>query len=96
MICKHCHQDVTQYGTLGYCAQCSEWYKAEGVEIEGVYMLCSTKDNDPEKCDPFVQSLLMKVEELPESVGPPIAPTSMTNLRKADKICVSCVTKHFV
>lgn len=96
MICKHCLKDVTQYGTLGYCAQCGEWYKAEGVEIEGVYTLCSTKDDAPEKCDPFVQSLLMKGEELPKSVGLPIAPTSMSNIHKADKICVSCANKHFI
>ena len=96
MICKHCLKDVTQDGPLGYCAQCSVWYKAEGEEIEGVYMFCSTKDDNPEKCDPFVQSLLMRGEELPVSGEIPIAPTSMTNARKADKICVSCENKHFV
>lgn len=96
MICKNCLRDVTQYGPLGYCAQCSVWYKAEGEEIEGVYMLCSTKDDNPEKCDPFVQGLLMRVEELPKSGEIPIALTSMTNVRKADKICVSCENKHIV
>jgi hypothetical protein len=96
MKCKHCLKDVTQHDPLGYCTQCNVWYKAEGEEIEGVYMLCSTKDNNPEQCDPFVQSLLMGMEELPESGEMPIAPTSMTNFRKADKICVSCANKHFV
>jgi len=36
------------------------------------------------------------MEELPESGEIPIAPTSMTNVRKADKICASCGNKHFV
>ena len=96
MICKHCLKDVTQNDPLGYCAQCSAWYKAEGEEIIGVYMLCSTKDDNPEKCDPFVQSLLTRMEELQEGEGPPIAPTGLNNSRKADKICVSCANKHFV
>ncbi len=96
MICKHCLKDVTQYDPFGYCTQCSVWYKADGEEISGVYMHCSTKDDNPEKCDPFVQSLIMKVEELPDSGAIPIAPTSMTNFRKADKICASCANKHFV
>ncbi len=96
MICKHCLKDATWYGPLGYCAQCSVWYKAEGEEVSGVYRLCSTKDDDPEKCDPFVQSLIPGMEELQEGEGPPIAPTSMTNDRKADKICVTCANKHFV
>jgi len=96
MICKHCLEDVAQHDPLGYCAQCNAWYKAEGEEIIGVYMLCSTKDDDPEKCDPFVQSLLMRMEELQDSEPIPIAPTGLTNSRKADKICVSCANKHFV
>ena len=96
MICKHCLKDVTLYDPLGYCAQCNVWYKAEGEEIEGVYMLCSTKKDNPEKCNPFVQSLLIRHEEVPDGEGIPIAPTSMTNSRKADKVCVSCPNKHFV
>ena len=96
MICKHCLKDVTLYDPFGYCAQCSAWYKAEGEEIIGVYMLCSTKDDSPEKCKPFVQSLLRPMEELQEGEGPPIAQTGMNNSRKADKICASCPNKHFV
>ncbi len=94
MVCKHCLKDVTQYGTLGHCAQCSVWYKAEGEEIEAVYMHCSNK-NDPEKCDPFVQDLLMISKEIPEGGEIPIAQTTLTNIRKADKICASCANKHF-
>jgi hypothetical protein len=95
MICKHCLKDVTLDDPFGYCAQCSAWYEAEGEEIIGVYMHCSTKDDDPEKCDPFVQSLLMRHEELPESGEIPIAPTGLNNSRKADKICASCANKNF-
>jgi len=57
MICKHCLKEVTQYAPLGYCAQCGVWYKAEGEEIKGVYMLCSTKKDNPEKCNLVVQGL---------------------------------------
>jgi hypothetical protein len=96
MICKHCLKDATWYGSLGYCAQCDVWYKAEGEEIMGVYLLCSTKDDSPEKCDPFVQSLIPGMEALEDGEGIPIAPTTMTNVRKADKICASCANKHFV
>ena len=96
MICKHCLKDVTQYDPFGYCAQCSVWYEAEGEKIIGVYMHCSTKDDNPEKCDPFVQGLIPRIKELSDSEGIPIAPTSMTNFRKADKTCASCANKHFV
>ena len=96
MICKHCLKDATWYGPFGYCAQCSAWYKAEGEEIIGVYMLCSTKDDSPEKCKPFVQRLILGMEALEDGEAIPIAQTSMTNDRKADKICVSCANKHFV
>ncbi len=96
MICKHCRQDMTQYGLLGYCAQCGVWYKAEGEEIKGVYMRCSTKIDNPEKCNLVIQGLFIGAEELPESGEKPIATTRMPNVRKADKICVSCADKHFV
>ena len=95
MICKHCFKDVTPYGPLGCCGQCSVWYKSEGEEIKGVYLLCSTKDDSPEKCDPFVQSLIPRAKKLSDSEGIPIAPTTMTNILKADKVCVSCANKHF-
>jgi len=87
---------VTQYNPLGYCAQCGVWYKAEGEEIKGVYMLCSTKEDYPEKCNLVVQNLFTGAEELPESGKKPIATAKMPNVRKADKICVSCAHKHFV
>ncbi len=96
MICKHCLKDVTKYDLLGYCAQCGVWYKAEGEEIKGVYMLCSTKIDNPEKCNLVVQGLFTGAEELPESGEKPIATSRMPNVRKADKICVSCADKHFV
>jgi hypothetical protein len=96
MICKHCLKDVRQYALLGYCAQCGVWYKAEGEEIKGVYMLCSTKEDNPEKCNLVVQNLFIGAEELPESGEKPIATSRMPNVRKADKICVSCANKHFV
>ncbi len=95
MRCKHCLKDVTQYDPLGYCAQCGVWYKAEGEEIKGVYMLCSTRKDNPEKCNLVIQNLFIRAEELPESGEKPIATTRMPNVRKADKICVSCVDKHF-
>ena len=57
MICKHCLKEVTQYDPLGYCAQCGVWYKAEGEEIKGVYMLCSTREDNPEKCNLVEQSM---------------------------------------
>jgi hypothetical protein len=96
MRCKHCLKDVTRYDPLGYCAQCGVWYKAEGEEIKGVYMLCSTKEDNPEKCNLVVQNLFIKADELPESGEKPIATARMPNIRKADKICVSCANKHFV
>ncbi len=96
MICKHCLKDVTQYTPLGYCAQCGVWYKAEGEEIKGVYMFCSTRDDNPEKCNLVVQSQFIGAEELPKSGEKPIATARMPNIRKADKICVSCADKHFV
>ncbi len=96
MICKHCLKAVTQYNPLGYCAQCGVWYKAESEEIKGVYMLCSTRKDNPEKCNLVVQSVFIGAEELPESGEAPIATTRMPNVRKADKICVSCADKHFV
>ena len=96
MICKHCLKGVTQYGSLGSCAQCGVWYKDEGEQIKGVYMLCSTKEDNPEKCNLVVQSLFTGAEELPESGEKPIATSRMPNVRKADKICVSCADKHFV
>lgn len=95
MVCIHCLKDIVDYGPLGYCAQCSVWYKAEGKEIEGIYMLCSTKDDEPEKCNEFVQSLIMRVEEVPESGEITIVPTTLKNIYKADKICAFCETKHF-
>ena len=96
MICKHCFKDVMQYNPLGYCAQCGVWYKAEGEEIKGVYMLCSTREDNPEKCNLVVQRLFVGAEELPKSGEAPIGTTRMPNVRKADKICVSCADKHFV
>jgi len=96
MICKHCRRDVKQYDHLGHCAQCGVWYKAEGEEIKGVYMLCSTKEDNPEKCNLVVQGLFIGEEELPESGETRIATAKMPNVRKADKICVSCAHKHFV
>ncbi len=96
MICKHCLKEATENDPFGYCAQCSVWYIAEGEEISGVYLLCSTKDDDPEKCDPFVQSLIPRMEKLPDSGEIPIAQTGLNNSRKADKICASCANKHFV
>ncbi len=95
MICKHCLKDVTQYAPLGYCAQCGVWYKAEGDEIKGVYMLCSTRKDNPEKCNLVVQNLFIRAEELPESGETNIATARMPNVRKADQICVSCADKHF-
>ncbi len=95
MLCKHCQKDMTQYNPLSYCAQCGVWYKAEGEEIKGVYMLCSTRKDNPEKCNLVVQSLFIGAEELPESGEKPIATSRMPNVRKADKICVSCADKHF-
>ena len=96
MICKHCLKDVTQYDHLGYCAQCGVWYEAEGEEIIGAYMRCSTKDDNPEKCDPFVQSLIPGMGEVQDGEPISIAQTGMDNSRKADKICVTCANKHFV
>ncbi len=96
MICKQCLKDMTQYNPLGYCAQCGVWYNAAGEEIKGVYMLCSTKEDNPEKCNPVVQGVFIGAEELPESGEKPIATSRMPNVRKADKICVSCADKHFV
>ena len=96
MICKHCLKDVKQYAPLGYCDQCGIWYKAEGEEIKGVYMLCSTRDDNPGKCNLVVQNLFTRSEELPESGETHIATAKRPNVRKADKICVSCAYKHFV
>ncbi len=95
MICRHCSKDVTQYHPLGYCAQCGVWYKAEGEERKGVYMLCSTRRDNPEKCTLVVQGLFIRSEELPESGETNIATARMPNVCKADKICVSCPDKHF-
>ena len=96
MICKHCLKDVTLYDPLGYCAQCSVWYNAEGEEKEEVYRFCSTKKDNPEKCKQEVKSLFIKAKESPESGEVFITQTSMTNVRKADKACVSCANKNFV
>jgi hypothetical protein len=59
-------------------------------------MLCSTKEDNPEKCNLVVQGVFIGAEELPESGEKPIATSRMPNVRKADKICVSCADKHFV
>ncbi|NIM59324.1 MAG: hypothetical protein GTO16_10330 [Candidatus Aminicenantes bacterium] len=96
MICKYCLQDVKQYDVLGYCDRCGLWYKAEGEEIKGVYMLCSTRKDNPEKCNLVIQRLFVGAEELPESGEPHIATAKRPNVRKADKICVSCADKRFV
>jgi len=96
MRCKHCLRDVTQYGLLGYCAQCGVWYKAQGEEIKGVYMLCSTKKDNPEKCDLVVHGVFTGANELPESGETHIATNKMPNVRKADKVCASCANKHFI
>jgi hypothetical protein len=96
MKCKHCLRDVTQYGSLSYCAQCGVWYKAQGEEIKGVYMLCSTKKDNPEKCDLVVQGVFTGANELPEIGETHIATDRMPNVRKADKICASCANKHFI
>jgi hypothetical protein len=96
MICKHCLQEVKQYDRLGYCDRCGVWYKAEGEEIKGVYMLCSTKEDNPEKCDLVIQGVFIGEEELPESGEPRIPTAKMPNVRKADKVCASCAYKRFV
>jgi len=96
MVCASCLQDIAQYGPLGYCESCGLWYKEEGEKVDGVYEFCSTKDNDPELCDSFVRSLLMRVEEVPEGEEIPIAPTTLDNIRQADRICASCEAKNFL
>jgi hypothetical protein len=96
MTCKHCHRDVKQYDCLGYCDQCGVWYKADGEEIKGVYLLCTTRKENPEKCDLIIQGVFIGAEELPESEETNIPTAKMPNVRKADKICASCAYKHFV
>jgi hypothetical protein len=59
-------------------------------------MLCSTRDDSPEKCTLVVQNLFTGAEELPEGEERHIATQKRPNVRKADKICVSCANKHFV
>lgn len=79
-----------------YCEGCSVWYNVEGEEVEGIYEFCSTKDDAPELCNSFINSLLIRVEEVPPGGEIPIAQTTLTNIKKADKICASCKHKNFV
>lgn len=96
MICIHCLKDAVEYGPLSYCKQCKVWYEDEGEEINGVYLHCTTKGPDPEKCNDFVQSLIMRPVEIQEGEEIPIADTTMDNIRRADEICAACENKNFV
>lgn len=96
MICKHCLEDLVEYGPLGYCPRCGVWYKEEGVEELGVYEYCTTKDSDPELCDDFIRSLDFRPVETPGGEDIPIVNTTIANMRRADKICAECENKNFV
>lgn len=96
MICMHCLQDVIEYGPLGYCERCNAWYKEEGEEIYGVYEYCTTKDSDPERCNEFIQNLIMRVEEVPDGEDIPIAEITLDNMRRADQIYAECENKNFI
>lgn len=96
MQCMHCLRDVVEYGHLGYCEHCRIWYEAESEEINGVYLFCTTKDSEPERCDDFVQSLLMRPSEISPGENIPIVNTTLDNIRRADQICAACENKNFV
>jgi hypothetical protein len=92
----HCLRDAVEYGTLGYCEQCRAWYLEEGEEEQGVYHYCTTKDTEPERCNEFVQSLIIKPAEIQEGKEIPMIDTTIANIRKADQICANCGNKNFV
>lgn len=96
MKCKHCSRDIVEYKPLGYCENCKAWYKEEGEEEEGVYFYCTTKDTDPENCNKFVQSLIMRAGKAPDGKNMPHPDITIGNVRLADKICAACKNKNFV
>ncbi len=97
MVCMCCLRDVVvEYGPLGYCKQCKIWYKEEGEEVQGVYDYCTTKNSEPERCNEFVQSLIIRPAEIQEGEEIPIVNTTIANMRQADQICAECGNKNFV
>ena len=96
MTCMYCLQDVEEYGPLGYCERCRVWYRKEGEEIQAVYRNCITAKSAPERCNEFVQSLLMRGEELPDSGEIPLPNITLNNIHRADMICAACENKNFV
>jgi len=92
----YCLRDVVKFGPLGYCKQCSAWYKEEGKAVEGVYEYCTTKDIEPEKCNEFVQNLIMRPRKAPDGGEIHIVQTGITQIREADTICAACEAKNFI
>jgi len=96
MKCKHCFQDLIKHEPFFYCNQCNQWYDVKRKELEGVYEYCDTKDNEPEKCNQVIQDLIITPYEYPDGEDIPITNTGITQVKEADKICASCISKNFV
>ncbi len=96
MVCMCCLKDVVECGPLGYCEQCRTWYTEEGEEVQSVFDYCTTKNSEPERCNEFVQSLIIRPAEIQEGEEIPIVDTTIANIHQADQICAECGNKNFV
>jgi len=95
MNCLYCGKPTKQYGLLSYCDNCMQWYKDDKKE-SAVYFYCKTKDENPDKCDSFILSQIIRpaIKKNGESLfkdSPDI-----DKIRMADKICAACENYNFV
>jgi len=96
MNCVYCGQPIKQYGSLSYCDKCKQWYKGDKEE-DGVYYYCKIKDENPDKCDSFIQNQII-IRSTKKRNGEPLFEDSpdIDKIRIADKICAACENKNFV